>query len=265
MRRKFLLLVTAAALAACAADNAVRDEPSFARLRQKKVLVVVSSHDRFGNTDRKTGYWLEEVTHFYYRLEQAGFEVDITSPRGGTPPMDPRSADENDEINAAFLANARAARKLEATLRPDQVRAEDYIVVYFAGGHGAMWDFPNNQALASIAASVYARGGVVAAVCHGPSGLLGVKLPDGRDLIAGKKVTGFTNEEEGVLFLKSDVPFLLEDELEKKSGGKFVQSLVPFTSHAVVSERLVTGQNPMSTDAAAEAVIETLERIALGQ
>ena len=258
-----LTLILAGALG-CAADNAVRDEPGFARLRQKKVLMVVTSHDRLGDTGKKTGYWLEEVTHFYYRLERAGFQIDIVSPRGGTPPLDPRSHDEDDddEINRAFLDNPRASKKLAQTLRPDQVRADDYIVVYFAGGHGAMWDFPGDRKLASLAASVYERGGVVAAVCHGPAGLLGIQLSDGRELIRGKKVTGFTNEEEGLVFLKSAVPYLLEDELEKKSGNNFVQSLVPFTSHAVVSERLVTGQNPMSTDAAAEAVVETLEAIA---
>jgi putative intracellular protease/amidase len=262
--RSIALVLAAVATLGCAADNSVRDEPSFARLRQKKVLMVVTSHDRLGNTGKKTGYWLEEVTHFYYRLEQAGFAIDIVSPRGGTPPLDPRSHDENDadEVNRAFLDNARASRKLASSLRPDQVRAEDYIVVYFAGGHGAMWDFPADQKLASIAASVYERGGVVAAVCHGPAGLLGIKLSDGRHLIQGKKVTGFSNEEEGLVFLKSDVPYLLEDELEKKSGNNFVQSLVPFTSYAVVSERVVTGQNPMSTDATAEAVLDTLEAIA---
>jgi putative intracellular protease/amidase len=176
--------------------------------------------------------------------------------------MDPESADADDDINRAFLNNERARRKLANTMRPEEARAEDYVVVYFAGGHGAMWDFRENRSLATIAASVYERGGVVAAVCHGPSGLLGIKLSDGRDLIAGKTVTGFTNEEEGLLFLKSDVPFLLEDALEKKSGGNFVQALWPFTSHAVVSERVVTGQNPMSTSETARAVIETLRTIA---
>jgi putative intracellular protease/amidase len=262
MRPLSLLLLAGFALG-CAADNgALRDDPRFARLREKKVLVVVTSHEKFGAKDRKTGYWLEEVSHFYYALEKVGFQIDIVSPRGGAPPMDPRSEDEDDDINRAFLANSRARQKLANTKRPEEVRAEDYVVVYFAGGHGAMWDFPENRSLATIAASVYEQGGVVAAVCHGPSGLLGIKLSNGRDLIAGKKVTGFSNEEESLLMLKSDVPFLLEDELDKKSGGHFVQTAMPFTSHAVESERVVTGQNPASTGETAQVVIETLRRIA---
>jgi putative intracellular protease/amidase len=255
------LVLVLVLVAGCAASQSLEPDTALDALRAKKVLIVVTSHDRFGELDRKTGYWLEEVTHFYYLLEKAGFEIDIASPKGGTPPLDERSAEPGDDINDAFRANAKAMRKLSRTMPLAQVNPDDYVVVYFAGGHGAMWDFPKNRRISEIAASIYERGYVVAAVCHGPAALLDVKLSNGQHLIAGKEVTGFSNEEESLVFLRSDVPYSLEDELERRSAGHYVQNMVPFTSYVITSDRVVTGQNPMSTDATAEAVIAALKAL----
>jgi putative intracellular protease/amidase len=149
-----------------------------------------------------------------------------------------------------------SANRLEATLRPDQVNADDYVAIYYAGGHGTMWDFPGNETLARLAARIYEQGKVVAAVCHGVTGLFDIWLSDQRYLIDGRQVTGFANIEETMMGLTSKVPFLTESRL-KERGGKYHRGL-PFMSHVVVSDRLVTGQNPRSTKAVARKVIELL-------
>lgn len=149
--------------------------------------------------------------------------------------------------------------RLGATLRPDQVRPEDYAAVYFAGGHGVIWDCPENAALQKIGVHIYESGGVVSSVCHGAVGLLNIRLTDGRLLIAGKEVTGFSNEEERLAKLDEHVPFLTEDEL-KKRGAIYRKADQPFIEFAVASERLVTGQNPQSGAAVAEKVLALLEK-----
>jgi putative intracellular protease/amidase len=219
-----------------------------------KALIVVTSHDQLGNLDRRTGYWLGEVTHFAHAFVEAGWTLDVASPRGGKPPLDEKSRDPGDPLNRAFLENATLAAKLEDTMKPSDLRAEDYTVVYFAGGHGAMWDLPNDTTLARVAAAVHERGGVVSAVCHGSAGLLGIRRADGRALIAAQPVTGFANVEERIIRLTKHVPFLLQDELEKR-GGKYEKAFLPFTAHVAVGERLVSGQNPQSAKATARAVL----------
>jgi putative intracellular protease/amidase len=222
-----------------------------------RALVVVTSHDRFGALERRTGYWLGEVTHFCHVVGAAGFEVDFVSPKGGKPPLDDKSQDRGDRANQGFIAAPQLADKLDATMTPAEVDAGRYSVIYFAGGHGAMWDFPESAPLARLAEAIYARGGVVSAVCHGSAGLLPLRHADGRPLIEGQPVTGFANLEESLLRLTNHVPYLLEDEL-KKRGGRYRSAVIPFTEYVAVGERLVSGQNPRSARAAARAVVELL-------
>jgi putative intracellular protease/amidase len=224
-----------------------------------RALIAVTSHADFGALERKTGYWLGEVTHFWHVMAEAGIDVDFVSPKGGKPPLDEKSVASRDRINQQFTDDPVQAARLESTLKPSEVRADDYDVVYYAGGHGAMWDFPGNAPLAEIAARIHARGGVVSAVCHGSAGLLEIKRADGRRLIDGQLVTGFANLEERLVGLTRDVPFLLQDEL-KKRGGVYKSALIPFTPYVATGDRLVTGQNPQSARATAKAVLDVLKR-----
>ncbi|MGB7443026.1 MAG: type 1 glutamine amidotransferase domain-containing protein [Coleofasciculaceae cyanobacterium] len=222
----------------------------------QKILTVVSSHQQFGDLTRKTGYWLEEVTHCHQVLSEAGFEIDFVSPQGGKPPMDEKSGDEKDKTNKNFLNNQVAVNKLENSLLPSQVNPHDYEAIYFAGGHGAMWDFPDNTDLARIAVTIYEAGKIVSAVCHGSAGLLNIKLSNGKYLIENKKVAGFSNREESLLRLAKHVPFMLEDKLIKR--GAIYKKGLPFTPYTVVDERLVTGQNPFSTKRLAQELVTVL-------
>lgn len=225
----------------------------------KRILIVVSAHGRLGNSDKKTGYWLSEVTHFYHVVAQHGFAVDFMSPGGRAAVMDPDSQDEGDAINRSFLANIEIRQKLDKPLSPDKINPDNYIAIYYAGGHGTMWDFPDATAISATAARISEKGGVVSAVCHGPSGLLNIKLADGRLLVAGKKVTGFSNSEESLAGKKSDVPFFLEDVL-KERGGIYSKAFVPFSAHVVTDGRLITGQNPASAAGVSQALMEELAK-----
>jgi len=221
------------------------------------VLILVTSHQALGPSDRKTGYWLGEVTHFQHALAQARLPVDIASPAGGLPPMDEKSRSPRDSLNEAFLADASLRHKLENSLPASAVDADRYQAVYFAGGHGAMWDFPDNPRLAAIASGVYSRGGVVSAVCHGSAGLFGVKDDAGKPLVQGRRVTGFANLEERLIGLTHLVPFLLEDRL-KQDGGRYHRAFFPFAPHVEEDGRLVTGQNPASAGAVGRRVAAQL-------
>lgn len=225
-----------------------------------KVLIAVTNHDVLGNTGKKTGYWLSEVAHPYLELRKAGFHVDFVSPAGGNAPMDPGSNDTADEGNKQFLAldDGLVSDDLRYTLAPDLVDPFEYRAILFAGGHGVMWDFPDSKGLQRIAAFIYEHGGVVAAVCHGPAGLVNVKLSDGGYLVAGKQVTGFSNTEESAIGLTTVVPFSLEDTLVARGGlyGK-ADAWKPNT---VICERLVTGQNPMSARLVGVAMVAALIR-----
>lgn len=222
----------------------------------KKILFVVTSHDKLGNTGRQTGFYLPEVTHPHKVLTDHGFEVDFVSPKGGKAPMD--GVELNDSTNKAFLSNKGYVAKVENTLTPDQVNPADYSAIFYAGGHGTMWDFPDNEAIAKIASAVYNNGGVVAAVCHGPAGLVNIKLPNGKYLVAGKTVSSFTNEEEKAVGLSNVVPFLLESKLIER-GARHTKSPL-WQSHVEVSERLVTGQNPASAEQVGKAMVKLLSK-----
>lgn len=207
----------------------------------RKILFVVTSHGELGNTGKKTGYYLSEVTHPWSVLSH-DYEIDVVSPKGGNPPVD--GFDLNDPINKKYWDDAAWQQKMANTMTPDQVRPQDYAGIFYAGGHGAMWDFPDNAKLAAIAASVYENGGVVAAVCHGPAGLLNIKLSDGKHLIRSKRLDSFTNEEEKLNGTEKIVPFALQTALEER--GCVFDDAPAWSDHVVVDERLVTGQNPMS-------------------
>jgi putative intracellular protease/amidase len=227
--------------------------------RMSKILVVVTSHADWPATGRKTGYWVGEVSHFVEIVEAAGHEVDIVSPLGGEPPVDHKSVSGPQSLDggpAALNRNETLRKKLVDTLRPDQVVVSDYAAIYYAGGHGTMFDFPDNGPIAAIAAEIYERGGIVSAVCHGVTGLLNVRLSDGRYLIDGRPVTGFANVEERLMGLADKVPYLTETRMRER-GGDYRRG-APFFAYAIVDGRLITGQNPRSSKAVAKHVVSAL-------
>lgn len=222
----------------------------------KKILFVVTSHDKLGNTGRQTGFYLPEVTHPHKVLTDYGYEVDFVSPKGGKAPMD--GVELNDSTNKAFLSNKGYVAKVENTLTPNQVNPADYAAIFYAGGHGTMWDFPEDKKITKIASDIYEDGGVVAAVCHGPAGLVNIKLSNGEYLVNGKSVASFTNEEEKAVGLNNVVPFLLESKLIER-GARHTKSPL-WQSHVEVSERLVTGQNPASAEQVGKAMVKLLSK-----
>lgn len=224
----------------------------------KKALFVLTNHTRLGNTGKQTGWYLPEVAHPYYVLENAGFEIDFTSPEGGMTKPDENSLNLEDGDNRRFFESRELMEKTRNTLPAAEVRAGDYQVIYYAGGHGTMWDFPDNKKLADIAAAIYERGGIVGAVCHGTSGLLGVTLSDSKRLIENKSINSFTNEEEEELQLTDVVPFLLETKLTER-GAIFRQGK-KFTPFVITDERVVTGQNEFSARAVGEQIIKLIGR-----
>jgi len=222
----------------------------------RKVLFVLTSHDQLGETGKSTGYFLDEATHPYQELTQAGYSVEFVSPRGGKAPVDEKSLKLEDPINQKLWSDEEFQKGVSRTLSPDQLDPSRYAAIFFVGGHGTMWDLPDNEPLAKAAAAIYERGGVVGAVCHGPAGLVNVKLSDGKYLVAGKDVAAFTNEEEKAVGLEKVVPFLLVDRL-KERGAK-PHGAANFQPKVVVSERLVTGQNPASATGVGEAMVKLL-------
>lgn len=221
---------------------------------EKKILFVVTSHDTKGSTGEPTGYYLGEVSHPWEVLSDAGYEVDFVSPRGGKAPVD--GFDLTDPVNKKFWDNAQARQKVENTLTPDAVKPRDYQAIFYAGGHGAMWDFADDTKIAAIASEIYAQNGVVAAVCHGPAGLVNIKLADGSYLVNGKKINAFTNEEEAAVGMEKIVPFALESRLIER-GAKFEKS-GNWQTHVVTDHRVITGQNPQSAKAVGLAMLEVL-------
>jgi putative intracellular protease/amidase len=211
-----------------------------------RVIIFVTSDSKMGKNGKGTGCWLSEVTHPYYALVSRGLTVDIASPLGGDAPIDPRSMDMNDPENKKFLETPETAALLKQTLPAKEIalKAGDFDAILFAGGHGAMWDFPTAPYLQSIARTIYDNNGIVAAVCHGPAALVNLKLANGHYLVAGKRVAAFTNDEEQAVHSKGDVPFLLQTTLQKR--GAHFEKGASFKSKVVVDGRLITGQNPAS-------------------
>ncbi|WP_194722905.1 type 1 glutamine amidotransferase domain-containing protein [Noviherbaspirillum malthae] len=224
------------------------------------ILMVLTSHDQLGNTGKKTGFWLEEFAAPYYVFKDAGARITLASPKGGQPPLDPKS-DEPDAQTAAterFRKDSEAQQALANTVLLSSVSHEEFDAVFYPGGHGPLWDLSEDQDSLTMIQSMHAAGKPVAAVCHAPGVFRHAKLHNGRPLVEGKKVTGFTNSEEEAVQLTKVVPFLVEDSL-KKSGGDFSRG-PDWASYVLVDGTLVTGQNPASSEAAAHEVIKLLKK-----
>ena len=221
-----------------------------------KILMVLTSHDRLGDTGRKTGFWLEELAAPYYAFKDAGAEVVLASPKGGQPPLDPRSSEPSfqTDLTRRFGADAAAQAQLAATLRLDSVSQEAFDTVFYPGGHGPLWDLAEDKASIGLIESFVAARKPVALVCHAPGVLRHVRTPDNRPLVEGRKVTGFTNTEEDGMGLTEVVPFLVENELKAK-GGLFSRG-PDFAAYVVGDGLLITGQNPASSGPAARALID---------
>jgi len=224
------------------------------------ILMVLTSHDQLGDTGKKTGFWLEEFAAPYYVLKDAGHEITLASPKGGQPPLDPKSDEPQSQTAATrrFKSDAAAQAQLASTKRLDEVQSSDFDAVFYPGGHGPLWDLANDPRSTALIEQMLADGKPVALVCHAPAVLKNVKTADGAPLVAGKSVTGFTDEEEEAVGLTKVVPFLLEDVL-KQLGAKFSKA-GPFKPHVVREGLLITGQNPPSSEPAAEALLQALTR-----
>ena len=223
-----------------------------------KILMVLTSHDRLGDTGHKTGFWLEEFAAPYYVFKDAGADITLASPLGGQPPLDPKSDDPGFQTDATrrFRADAAAQAQLAATLRLDAVRADDFDAVFYPGGHGPLWDLAEDAASRALIEALAAAGKPVAAVCHTPAVFRHVRGQDGRPLVSGRRVTGFSNTEEAAVELTNVVPFLVEDML-KANGADYTRA-ADWQEHVVTDGRLVTGQNPASSEATARALLALL-------
>jgi putative intracellular protease/amidase len=221
-----------------------------------RILMVLTSHSELGDTGKKTGFWLPELTHPYYEFKKAGYLIDVASIQGGIAPVDPKSFEEPDHANQRFLQDAELMAKVFKTLPLSKIDPTAYQAVVFAGGSGPMWDFPNNEHVNRVAATIYESNGVLSAICHGPAALVDIKLSNGNYLVSGKKVAAFTNEEEEDLKLTHVIPFLLQDKLIER-GAKHIYGK-PWKENVVVDGRLITGQNPASATKVAKKIIEYL-------
>ncbi len=245
------VLILASALAA--AVDATPAAPAD-RAPIKPVLIVATSHATKGDTGQPTGVYLGEVTHPLAEFDAAGIPVEIASVRGGEPPIDGLKLD--DPINARYWNDAAFRERLRTTRPLSTLRAADYSAVLFAGGHGTMWDFPDNADVQRLAREVYENGGVVAAVCHGPAALVNVRLSSGRFLVEGREVAAFTDDEERAAKLDRVVPFLLASTLQAR--GATHRPAANWQAQVVVDGRLVTGQNPASATGVGEAMVALL-------
>lgn len=224
-----------------------------------KILMVLTSHDRLGDTGQKTGFWLEEFAAPYYALKDAGAEIVIASPQGGQPPLDPKSdaEDAQSEDTRRFKADAEAQAALATTHRLADVEAADFDAVFYPGGHGPLWDLANDPASIQLIEAFAAAGKPTGFVCHAPGVLKDVKGPDGEPLVKGRAVTGFTNSEEEAVGLTAVVPFLVEDMLSAK-GGRYSKG-ADWGAYVLTDGTLVTGQNPASSRDAADALLALLK------
>lgn len=223
-----------------------------------KILMVLTSHDQLGNTGKKTGFWLEELAAPYYTFKDAGADIVLSSPKGGHPPVDPKSNEPNfqTEFTLRFEADTAAKAQLAATARLESVSQTEFDAVFYPGGHGPMWDLAEDKNSIALIESFLAAGKPVALVCHAPGALRHVKTRTGAPLVSGKKVTGFANTEEAAMQLTDVVPFLVEDELRTR-GGIYTKG-ADQKSHVVSDGLLITGQNPASSASAAELLLKQL-------
>jgi putative intracellular protease/amidase len=225
-----------------------------------KILLVLTSHDELGNTGNKTGFWLEELAAPYYRFKDAGVDITLASPKGGQPPLDPKSNEPGFQTAATrrFEADATAMTQLSTTRKLSEVSVDDYDAIFYPGGHGPVWDLSEDRNSIALIERAAATGKPVGAVCHAPAVFRHVKSADGQPFVRGKRVTGFTNTEEEAVGLTKVVPFLIEDMLQDK-GGIYSKGS-DWSSYALTDGLLVTGQNPQSSEAAAEALLGLLRK-----
>lgn len=224
----------------------------------KKILMVLTSHDQLGDTGKKTGFWLEEFAAPYYVFKDAGVQITLASPKGGQPPLDPKSDDPGAQTDATrrFKADADAQQVLANTLVLASVRPGDFDAVFYPGGHGPLWDLAEDAQSIALIEKTFAAGKPLALVCHAPGVLRHAKAPDGKHLVDGKKVTGFTNSEEEAVQLTKVVPFLVEDML-KAAGGQYAKG-ADWAPYVLTDGNLITGQNPASSEQGAHAVLQQL-------
>ena len=224
-----------------------------------RILMVLTSHDKLGNTGHKTGFWLEEFASPYYVFRDANADITLASPEGGQPPLDPKSdeADFQTDATRRFKEDADAQAALANTQKLADVSPENFDAVFYPGGHGPLWDLAEDNNSIALIESMYGSGKPVAAVCHAPAVLKNAKASDGSPLVNGKSVTGFSNSEEDAVQLTEVVPFLLEDELKGK-GGNYSKG-EDWHPYTITDGNLITGQNPASSELAAKAVLEMLK------
>lgn len=224
-----------------------------------KILMVLTSHDRLGDTGRKTGFWLEEFAAPYFVFRDAGVELTLASPNGGQPPIDPKSDLPENQTPAMvrFKQDAAAQKALSQTVKLADVKADDFDTVFYVGGHGPMWDLADNPVSIALLESFYDSGKPIALVCHSP-GVLRRVTYQGGPLVKGKRVTGFTNGEEEAVQLTNVVPFLVEDELKRL--GAIFEKKPNWEPFSIVDGRLITGQNPASSTGAAKALLDYLAK-----
>jgi putative intracellular protease/amidase len=224
-----------------------------------KILMVLTSHDELGKTGKKTGFWLEEFAAPYYAFKDAGATIILASPKGGQPPLDPKSAEKDSQTPATerFNNDPEAQAALAHTVPLNTVSPDEYDALFYPGGHGPLWDLAEDRDSIALIETMYAQGKPVAAVCHAPGVLRHARGADGSPLVHGKGVTGFSNSEEAAVGLSEIVPFLVEDEL-RKSGGNYSKG-PDWQSHVISDGNLITGQNPASSEPAAEAVLKRLQ------
>jgi putative intracellular protease/amidase len=223
-----------------------------------KILIVLTSHDQLGNTGKKTGFWLEEFAAPYYVLRDAGAEITLASPKGGQPPVDPKSESPEWQTEATkrFRADEVAQEELANTKKLSDLSAEDFDAPFYPGGHGPMWDMPDNLTSIALLESFLAADKYIAGVCHGPAAFVNVRRSEGEWAVKGKHLTAFSNTEERAVGLEKVVPFLLEDKLKER--GALYSKGPDFSSYIRVDGKLVTGQNPASSGPAAEALLNLL-------
>lgn len=226
----------------------------------KRILHVVTNVSHYDDPHHPTGLWLSELTHAYHVFAEKGFEQRLVSPKGGVSPLEPRSLKwtSADRSVKQWLADPQSQALLKTTARPDEINPMDFDAIYFTGGHGVMWDFPDNAGLQQITRAIYERGGVVSSVCHGYCGLLNTRLSDDSLLVAGRRLTGYSWSEEVLAGVAKDVPYNAEQAM-KDRGALYEKALVPFVSNVVVDGRLVTGQNPGSAKATTKQVAALLQ------
>ncbi|KJK16997.1 type 1 glutamine amidotransferase domain-containing protein [Pseudomonas sp. NPDC087612] len=228
----------------------------------KKILVVLTNTAKYPTLKRATGLWLGEAVHFVDKVEKAGYKVDYLSPAGGYVPVDPHSLQMAADIDWQWYQDKAFMNRLGKTLNPGEVKSQDYSAIYYAGGHGVIWDFPDNSELQDLARRIFEAGGVVASVCHGAVGLLNIKLSDNTLLVKDREVTGFSDTEEKLAELDKVVPYLTETEL-KARGGLYRKAEEPWQAFAIADQkdgRLITGQNPASGGAVADLVVAALKK-----